>query len=438
MLRTSNKVRARHLFAWLAKVCLAHNTNLTEGVCCMSKVQYSRIIRNRKIFAGQRLVVLLLISVLVAIPSNNIADTSFSPSETASETNGTKLRRDVERQHPDPAIQTIYAPTTGLEGFSRAEIALNNNSPNSMDIAPTFYTAEGSAIVGNMVTLEPAEVRHVDIADLLSPDHQGERIGGMTLTYFGGMMEVVAQTTLIGSNGVASVDIPFSATMDYRSTVQEAVWWMPKKGEATILLGNATDTSIIAHLLYLNGESQDVTIGPFATEIVQRSSSKKKAESVRIETSGPIGSLRATGFVTSGKKQFNSSIRFYDPDTIRQPHLFATNLRLKDASPRLVLKNIGDSPLSAKPIFVPPNGESSSAFESPAVSIEPHQVVEVDLQRLQKKAAKRGLDMVSVKVVNESSANNLIGSLYSTDPQTSITSDVPLRDSGPVLDTPRR
>lgn len=416
----------------MAKVCLAHNTSLTKGVCCMSKVQYSRIIRNRKNFAGQRLAVLLLISVLVAIPSNNIADTSSSPSKMVSEAAGTKFRHNVERQHPDPAVQTIYAPAIGLQEFSRAEIVLNNNSPNSMDITPTFYTTQGNAIAGNMVTLEPAEVRHADIADLLSPDHQGERIGGMTLTYFGGMMEVVAQTTLIGSNGIASVDIPFSGTMDYRSTVQEAVWWMPKKGEATILLGNATDTSITAHLLYSNGESQDVTIGPLVTELVRRSSAKRKTESVRIETSGPIGSLRATGFVTSSKRHFNSGIRFYDPDTIRQPHLFATNLRLKNANPRLVLKNIGDLPVSAKPIFVPISGELGSTLESPAVSIEPHQAVEVDLQRLQKKAAKRNLDMVSVKVVNESGANNLIGSLYSTDPQISITSDVPLRDSGPV------
>jgi hypothetical protein len=132
-------------------------------------------------------------------------------------------------------------------------------------------------------------------------------------------MEVGAQITLFGRNGARNVDIPFSGTMDYHSAAQEAVWWMPKGGEANIILGNATDAPIVASLKYSDGQSQDISLGPFATEVVQRSlgtsdalttSSKGFAQSVRIELSGPMGSLRATGFVTSSDKSFQRRYSF--------------------------------------------------------------------------------------------------------------------------------
>jgi hypothetical protein len=307
-----------------------------------------------------------------------------------------------------------------------------------MDVTPAFYTAEGNAVTGRRVTLEPSEVRNMAVADLMPPDPHRVDVAGMILTYFGGMLEVGAQITLLGQGGTSSVDIPFSAGMDYRSAAQEAVWWMPKHAEATIILGNASDAQIVANLKYSNGKSQEVTLRPFATEIVERSSGAENssegiAESVRIELSGPVGSLRATGFVTSADKRFNSGIRFYDPETIRQPHLFATNLRLKKSQARLVLKNIGDAAISARPRFIPSSGESGDALQLPAVLLEPHAAVEVDLKPLEKAAKTRSdFDMVSAQILNDSGAKNLIGALYSSEFNTKTTYDVPLRDSGPV------
>jgi hypothetical protein len=379
-------------------------------------------------------IVMALLAVLTILPMPNRV--SAQQQEVAQWRGIQRDLHNSERIHPPPSTQTIYAPF-GLPRLSQAELVLNNNSPNNMDVAPLFYTAEGIAVNGQTLTLKPAEVRHVNVSDLQPPDQKIKKVSGMTLTYFGGMLEVGAQITVLGKNGSGSFDIPFSAAMKYRSLIQEAVWWMPKNAEATILLGNPTDTTVAARLRYSNGESQDILIEPFATESVQRksiaaASSEGTPESVRLEVSGPLGSIRATGFVTSVDKRFHSGIQFYDPGMILQPHLFATNLRLKKSEPRLVLKNISDQRVSARPRFIPLAGEGD-AFELPVLSLEPRQTIEVNLKSLKQAArARSDFDLVSAQVVNDSGANNLIGALYSTNSKTLTTYDVPLRDSGPV------
>jgi hypothetical protein len=131
--------------------------------------------------------------------------------------------------------------------------------------------------------------------------------------------------------------------------------------------------------------------------------------------------------------RFKGGIRFYDPGAVRQPDLFATNLQPRKSGSHLILKNIGDGVVSARPRFIAPSGESGGALELPTVSIPAQQAIEVDLKALTKAAKGRSdFDVVSVQVVNESGLNNLIGALYSADSTATGTADVPLVDSGPV------
>lgn len=403
----------------------------------MQILRFTNAAHNRSLRSMRYLAAIVVAGALVLLGAN-IARTQQS--KTEANTRAASRRQNIKAQHPDPAVQTAYAPTIGVGKFSEGELVLNNRGPASIDVTPTFFSSSGGPILGKTLTLEQSEVRHLSIADLIPADHKAEQMGGMTVTYFGGMMEVAEQITLFGRNGARSVDIPFSGTMDYHSAVQEAVWWMPKEGEANIILGNATDVPIVASLKYSDGQSQEVSLGPFATEVVQRSlstgdatSSKGFAQSVRIELSGPMGSLRATGFVTSSDKSFQGAIRFYDPGAIRQPNLFATNLPPGKSGSHLVLKNIGDGVVSVRPRFIPASGESGGALELPAVSIPAQQAIEVDLRALRKAANRRSdFDVVSVQVKNESGSNNLIGALYSSDSTAAGTADVPLVDSGPV------
>jgi hypothetical protein len=196
--------------------------------------RFTTAARNRSLRSMQYVTAILLASAIV-LTGSNVANSRGSKPEAMSH------QQVRERSHPAPSTQTVYAPG-GLKKFSQAEILLNNRSPDSRDVTAVFYTAEGTAVTGRTVTLKPAEIRSMELADLMISDHPiKKKVTGVMLTYFGGMMEVAAQITLPGAHGAGSVDIPFSGAMDYHSNVQEAVWWMSEGAEATIILGNASE-----------------------------------------------------------------------------------------------------------------------------------------------------------------------------------------------------
>lgn len=333
------------------------------------------------------------------------------------------------RAHPEPSTQTIYAPIVrGLKKYA-AEIVLNNNSPKEMEVKTTFFRMAGTPLRGNSLTLRPAEVRHVNVTELA--EMELKEISGMTVSYFGGMLEVGAQMVFVHRASRRSIDIPFSAPMDYRSNIQEAVWWMPSGGEATVILGNASDSWIQTRVEYSNGEVEDVLLEPLASRELVRSGlasrgfprTKGYADSARITLTGPIGSLRATGFVRSSGN-FSSGIRFYDPANIAHSDLFATNVRLRKSKPRLVLKNVGDDVVSARARFISDTGRQGPFIDLPDVIVPPHSTVELDLKPVRKAAETLG-DLASVHVASLSGNNSLIGALYSSDSRE--TQDVPLQ-----------
>jgi hypothetical protein len=149
---------------------------------------------------------------------------------------------------------------------------------------------------------------------------------------------------------------------------------------------------------------------------------------VKLTNAGPGGSLRVAGFITGEEQKFTSSIRFYDTKRTVQPNLYATNLRLADTDARMVLKNTSDAKVSVRPRFLSIAGGEGNPVELPAVTLQPQQIVDVDLSGLREAASRRtDLASVSVQVLNDGPPGSLIGSLYSTDGTTQLTYDVPLR-----------
>lgn len=349
---------------------------------------------------------------------------------------GGRPRPERCRSCPDPSPQKIYAPTIALPDAPGSQIVLNCRSSKEMEVTPTFYTAEGEAVAGDTFLMRPAEIRFVEIKELIPAGHRGRRSwGGVSFSYTGNVFEMWAQIALRGPGGAGTTDVTFSVLDGRGSEVQEAVWWAPERAASVIALGNSSASPIRTSVRYSDGESRDVSIAPFATEYVRKERGDRNspaggvAEGVRLTTEGPAGSLRAVGVVASGNGRFASSIRFYDPQAAVQPHLFATNLRLRGAAPRMVLKNTGDAELSAQPRFRPAGGEGDAVVELPALTLRPGEVADVDLRPLAEAAARRAdLASVSVQVVNSGAPGSLVGALYS--PGAGVGYDVPLRDSG--------
>ena len=75
---------------------------------------------------------------------------------------------------------------------------LNSRSPNPIDVTPIFYTANGNAVVGDPIQLQPAEIRFVPVEELMPEALRGRnRWGGIALSYTGGVMEVWARLALL-------------------------------------------------------------------------------------------------------------------------------------------------------------------------------------------------------------------------------------------------
>ena len=305
-----------------------------------------------------------------------------------------------------------------------------------MVLTPTFYTLEGEAIVGPDITLKPTEIRFVDTKSLIpEKERDAHKWGGIALSYFGGFLEEWAQLTLHGIRGGGSLNVLFTTLTQKRSNTAEAVWWTPAGGSAVIALGNSSDQPVQAKLAFANGQSQSVEVRPFATELVRLDSdvdNLDRAGAVSLSYTGPEGGLIPTGYTSSADGRFTSMIRFYDTQQIVQPNLYATDLRIRGAKPRMVLRNISNNSIEATPVFLPLDEGTDQSIKLPVISLAPSQTVNVDLDRLLKVALRANLDSASVRVMNTGKAGSLIGALYSFDERAGLASDVPLRDSGPM------
>jgi len=330
--------------------------------------------------------------------------------------------------------QTIYAPLIELAESSATEINLNCRSPHAMEVTPTFYTRKGEAIVGRAFQMQAAEVKTVDLDSLMPARIRGRHdLGGMTLSYTGHMLEMWGQLRLMHVGHGGSVDVTFANLSDRRSNVRSAVWSMPEHGTAVLAIGNASESAIKAVAQFSSGDSQEIEVPAFGTQLIRRNSqshTSSNADGVTV-TSADGNHLFFTGAVMSESDGFTSSIRFYDTENVVQQNLFATNFRLHHVRPLLVLRNTGAEDIIATPRFRPANGDPNNFIDLAAVNLQPNAIATIDLNSLA--AGTQGntdFDQVSIEVMNTGAKGSLIGALYGSDETTGMTYDVPLRDFG--------
>ncbi|MBP6820731.1 MAG: Ig-like domain-containing protein [Acidobacteria bacterium] len=332
--------------------------------------------------------------------------------------------------------QIIYIPLIDLPEAQGSELVFNSRSPQEMEVTPTFYKLDGTAIVGKSVNVKSAEIRYVDLKKLIPGQYRDDiDWGGMSLAYTGVTREMWAQFRLLGVNGGGSVDEFFTVPSEVRSDLQEAVWWTPPNSTSIIALGNITDAATSATVRFGDGQEQAVYLAPHATEVIRHvPRSRASGESVAVNVAGAAGSVIPTGVIASADGSFNSVIRFYETKLAKQSDLFGNGLRLAGATPHLILKNTSPAAIKATPKFIPLAGSAAGgSVELPAIAIGPNQTVEVGLNALLNAVQnRRDLDTASVTVSNSGAPGSLIGMLYSSDKTTGVNYEVPLRDSGPA------
>lgn len=378
---------------------------------------------------------LLLVAASLLISGNPRPISKAAPRPIQSSINTKHVKKSGNKctQCSPPGNQLIYIPLIDLPEARGGEIVFNSRSPEPMDVTPVFYRRNGETITGDSVRIQSAEIRYVNIRDLLPQRYRGEgNWGGFALSYYGANRQMWSQFRFLGVNGGGSVDEFFTVKDESKSAAYEAAWWMPKKSETIVALGNISDAATSASVRFGNGHTRTVNLQPYATEIVREEYHEQGTESVKIVVTGAAGSIVPTGIITTKDGSFNSVIRFYDPTRAKQSNLFANGFRVKGTTPHLVLENTTDSSIAVSPKIEPSSG-SDSALTLSQVSLAPRETKEVDLSELRNAAISRNdLDVVSVEITNWAAAGSVIGSLYATDSRTGVDYDIPLRDSGPI------
>jgi hypothetical protein len=333
--------------------------------------------------------------------------------------------------------QGIYIPLMNLPETEGSQIVFNSRSPHAMDVTPVFYTADGTVIAGDPVSINALEIRYVDLKTLIPAEYRTRQDwGGLSLKYYGGNREMWAQFRFLGVNGGNNVDEFFIVENEQRSDVQAATWWTPPGSTSVIVLGNVTGDSTSALVQFGSGQTQTVSLAPHATMVIRKPQASQKgetSESVTITITGPAGSIIPTGLIEAANHNSNSVIRFYDTKSAKQANLYGNGLELKNAIPRMVLNNTSSNPIVATPKFIPTTGITANPILLPPVNLEPNETLEVNLAPLMDAVKKRkDLDVVSVEVNNNGDSGSLIGALYTMEKGSDFSYDIPLRDSGPV------
>jgi len=276
--------------------------------------------------------------------------------------------------------QFIYIPLIELLEAEGGEIVFNSRSPQTIDVTPVFYKRNGDVVVGDPVQIESAEMRYVNVRDLLPTRYKNENDwGGFGLSYFGTNREMWSQFRFVGVNGQGSIDEFFTVREESRALSYDAAFWSPDNSEVVIALGNMSASPSGATVTLPNGTERRLRLQPHATDLIREPLPKGGAESVHINVEGPAGSIVPTGMIISKKSSFNSVIRFYDPAGARQSSLFANGLHLTNTTPHMILENTTGASMIVMPKFSPISGETE-AFNLSPVLLAPNETKEVDLK----------------------------------------------------------
>mgnify|MGYP005811217841 CR=1 FL=1 len=341
---------------------------------------------------------------------------------------------------PAPSFENnVYAPIVKLNGYPSATLVFNNRSYKEQLAYVTFYDQEGLAAPEQKISIPGNSVSYQPVEDLLPADFSRRpQLGGVSVRYIGHWNEVATQLILMTDLKTGSFEYRLVPTTFFKSRQQNAVWWMPSKGEAGIAIGNSGSSLATVSLILPDGKQKTFRLRGHETRAVIISPEDIGEEpgsvaSAHIDFSGELGSVHATGYIRF-PNGVSRTIRFYDPAATRQQALFASNLELQDRDIQLVLKNVGDVPLIANAKFYPVTESPSAVVELEPIELAPGEQSLVDVQRvLTESAGGTRFRATSVRILNNGPKGSLIGALASFNRMTGESFEIPLRDSGPLM-----
>ncbi len=239
-----------------------------------------------------------------------------------------------------------------MQDFEDWDLVLLNRALIAQDVTLTIHSSDGKPYPSTSLSLTRKETRHIDVRSLLPTEAVEAEIGGIQLEYYGPPRTVAAHIVIRGFHGFGNLGVPLLEGSEFKSTTLDAIWWEPIGARSYLVLGNSSNETVHAEIIFGSGAKQGVDLPPFAiqTKPFLYGSDDGPAEgrisSAQITYSGTPGTLRAAGFSTSFSEHFFDTIAFVDPKLSTESALYANGLHLADVSGHLLVKNISDTPIA--------------------------------------------------------------------------------------------
>jgi hypothetical protein len=153
-------------------------------------------------------------------------------------------------------------------------------------------------------------------------------------------------------------------------------------------------------------------------------------QSITIHSSGEVGAVQAIGYLLFPEGGIRT-VRMYDPAAMRSADLFATNLPIANRDVQLVLRNVGQHTLLARPRFRSSSSGSLSEGDVPLqLAAGESRIVDTTALML-RAAADPDFKAISVQIANSNpEEGSIIGSIAAYDSSSRVSFEIPLRDRG--------
>lgn len=318
--------------------------------------------------------------------------------------------------------QEQFAPYWTSEPGWHTELQLRNNmAQQTLTVTPALRSSDGQEVKLAPVTLEPNEVRNLDLHALLAssaPQFVGQ-YGSVVFRYTSPFMRNLYAVAMVHDDGypVAFHLDAVSQAQDWKRGGREGIWWLPNGSAAGYAVLTNQSDKLLAAVLSISdavgrASSQVVRLAPRSTQrfsvrdLLARAGFSGTFGGLTVSTDGAAGSLDTTSFVYDEIAGFGAILKMFDRDpltkleerdfaktgkwTTRAPMLalsapdpflaFPAGTVLQ---PQLLVRNTTSKPLKASLRFNWRTGTATGKIAIPELILAPNETRRIDVQALQ-------------------------------------------------------
>jgi hypothetical protein len=377
------------------------------------------------------------------------------------------------RPHQHPSLPTIdqeqfFAYWTTETGWT-SELQLRNNAPDQdLVVTPALRLADGAETALAPVTINPQEVKSIDLDTAIAAATAPQLIGtygSVVLRYRSPYAATLYAAMMVRRMGhaIAFHMDAMGESQDLQVGSREGIWWLPKDTTSDyLILSNQGQNTLPLDLSLFDASGkqarQKVLLAPAETtrysirKLILASGLTGSYGGIKISTSAHAGSLDTLHFLFDEAAGFSAILKMFDYDpnakleerdyartaawTLRAPMLALSNpdpaLAFPPGTkllPQLLLRNTTAKPIDAALRFNWRTAASTGKAPGPAVRLAPYETRRIDVAALQDASIlPKEANWTSVTITTNSKPDELMAVAASYDSTLRYGAQTPFSD----------